>query len=105
MADITLNVTVPDMWVTRTLNAFNAVAGKDICIYTAGQGANEAKWVFSIEPKKPSENNKDFGERVVRELGKAVINMVDLDEDELRRIAELNLVAPATSDVPDDILT
>lgn len=110
MADVILNVTVPDAWVTKVLDAFNNITDEQIIIYiynplsTPERDLNK-KWKFTIQSKQSSENNKEFGERVLRELGKAVVNMVDIFEDKLRYEAEVDALSLPISDVPTDILT
>ena len=108
MADVTLEITVPDAWVTRVLNAFNTIAETHMTIEARGSGSPETefdgRWDFRIAVKGPAENNKQFGERVLRELGKAVVNMVDKQEDELRYRTEIAAVVPPVSDVPDGML-
>ncbi len=110
MADVILNVTVPDAWVTRVLDAFNEIADTHMEISSRGHNPNPAldfdgRWDFTISPKSGGENNKEFAERVLRELGKAVVNLVDKAEDYDRYRTEVAAVTPAVSDVPTDILT
>ena len=110
MADVTLEVTVPNTWITRVLNAFNTVADTHMMIEARGHAPNpedefDGRWDFRIQDKQPAENNKQFGERVLRELGKAVVHMVDKAEDDVRYRNEVAVITPPASDVPDDILT
>ena len=63
-----------------------------------------ARWNFSIDPKADGENNIEFGERFLKELGIASLRMVDLKEDTDRYKAEVDALTPPASDVPDDIL-
>ena len=109
MADVILNVTVPDAWVARVLNAFNAIADTHMMIEARSHAPDpedefDGRWDFRIEVKQPAENNKQFGERVLRELGKAVVHMVDKAEDDVRYRNEVAAIIPPSSDVPDDIL-
>ena len=110
MADVILNITVPDAWVTRVLDAFNIVADTHMIIEARGHAPNsedefDGRWDFRIEEKQPAENNKQFGERVLRELGKAVVHMVDKTEDYIRYRNEVAAITSPVSDVPEDILT
>lgn len=77
-------------------------------ITSIGSGDPETEfsgqWDFRIQPKDIAENNKEFGERVLRELGKAVVNMVNLTEDIKRYRTEISAINPASSDIPEDIL-
>jgi len=65
----------------------------------------DGHWDFSIEEKQLTENNKQFGERVLRELGKAVVHMVDKAEDYTKYRNEVATIIPPASDVPENILT
>ena len=111
MADVILTIAVPDAMVTRTLNAFNAIADTHITIEARGSqdmpdgSDSNGHWDFRITPKAAEETHKQFGERVLRELGKAVINMVDKAEDDVRYKTEVAAIALPASDVPDNILT
>ena len=58
-----------------------------------------------IAEKGGGETNKQFGERVLRELGKAIVHLVDKAEDDIRYRTEISAVDPPVSDVPDDVLT
>lgn len=110
MADVILEVTVPDAWTTRVLNAFNKITDTHMVIEARGHlptllNEFDGRWDFRIEDKQPTETNKQFGERVLRELGKAVVHVVDKAEDRIRYKAEIAAIASPSSDVPDDILT
>ena len=109
MPDVILEVTVPDAWTVRVLNAFNTIADTHMTIEARGSGdpATEfdGRWDFRIAAKAGGENGKQFGERVLRELGKAVVNMVDVAEDNVRYRTEVSAITPPISDVPEDVLT
>ena len=110
MPDAILSITVPDAWVVRVLNAFNAITDTHMVIearnYTPDPADEfDGHWDFRIEDKQPAETNKQFGERVLRELGKAVVHMVDKAEDDIRYRNEVAAITPPSSDVPDDILS
>ena len=104
MADIPLEVIVPDAWTTKVLDAFNTIADKQMTLFAKVNGAGFGHWNFVISVKDVGETNKQFGERVLRELGIAVINLVDKTEDNDRYDAEVAAISPAISDVPDDVL-
>ena len=104
MADVILTITIPDAMVTRTLDAFNTITDTHMTI-EARRDDFDGRWDFHILPKDTGETNKQFGQRVLRELGKAVINMVDKAEDETRYRTEVAAVVPPVSDVPEDVLT
>ena len=107
MANIILNVMVPNKWVTKVLDAFNTITDTHITIEARGNPEDEfdGHWNFRIEKKLSTENNKQFGERVLRELGKAVVHMVDKAEDDVRYRNEISAIVSPSSDVPEDILS
>lgn len=110
MADVTLEIIVPDTWAVRVLNAFNTITDTHMMIEARSHAPNPAdefdgRWDFRIPDKQSAETNKQFGERVLRELGKAVIHMVDKAEDDIRYRTEVAAITSSTSDVPDDILS
>lgn len=110
MADVILNITIPDAMTARTLAAFNKIAGTHMTIEARGSSPNPAqdfdtRWDFRIAPKDVAETNKQFGQRVLKELGKAVIKMVDKAEDDIRYRTQVAAVVPPASDVPEDVLT
>jgi len=110
MADVILNVTIPEAVIPRVLNAFTKIADTHMTIEARGSSPDpandfDARWDFRIAAKGATETNKDFGQRVLRELGKAVVNMVDKQEDELRYRTQVAAVVPPASDIPDNILT
>ena len=110
MADVILNTTVPDAWAVKVLDAFNIIANTHMMIEAKGHASSpedefDGHWDFRIEDKQPAETNKQFGERVLRELGKAVVHMVDKAEDDIRYRGEVAAITPPSSDVPDNILT
>jgi len=109
MADVQLTITIPDAYVTRAVNAFTTITDTHMTIEARGHGDPEnefnGRWDFSIEPKGDTETMKEFGERVFRSLGLAIINMVDKAEDETRFRTEVQAIVPPASDVPEDILT
>jgi hypothetical protein len=109
MADVILNITVPDAWVTKTMDAFNTVTDTHMTIEARGHSPNpedefDGRWDFQIAVKEAGETDKQFGQRVVRELAKAVVNMVDLAEDSKRYRTEMAAIAPPESDVPEDVI-
>jgi hypothetical protein len=110
MADVILNITVPDAWVTKVLNAFNTITDTHMTVSSRGSNPNPAldfdgHWDFRITDKVVSEDNKEFGERVSREILKAVVNMVDKAEDSVRYKTEVAAIVAPASDVDPDILT
>ena len=93
----------------KVLGAFNTVVDTHMTIESQGHASDPAdefngRWDFRIDEKNGTENNKQFGERVLRELGKAVVNMVDKAEDDVRYRTEIATISLPVSDVPNDVL-
>ena len=102
MADMLLSITIPDAWTAITLAAFTAITGGTMTLQSSN-GLN-TQWSFTI-PAQGGLTNKQFYEKVFRELGEAVVNMVDIDTDRTRYNTELAALTPPASDVPSDIFT
>ena len=109
MADVELTIVIPEAYIAIASNAFLTLADTHMTIEARGSGDPETEfnghWDFRIQPKGDTETLKAFGERFLRELGKACINMVDKAEDEIRYRTKIAEVVPPASDVPDNILT
>jgi hypothetical protein len=100
MADIVIEITVPDAYVTRAFEALTGMADKRIRIEFERDSV-----IYDYTAKESEETNKEFAERVCRNM---IINHIkayekDLDYD--RYHAEMKAVLPASEDVPDNILT
>ena len=108
MADVVLNITIPDAYVLRTLAAFNTIVDTHITIEARGHGDPKNEFNghmdFTIQPNQAGETNKQFGERVFRSLGLAVIKMVEKEADEDRYRTAVATIPPPTEKVPTDIL-
>ena len=110
MPDVTLSITIPDAHTTRVLDAFTKVAGAHIEIMAHGDGDSPedherfGHWSFTIDPKGVAETQIEFGERVLRTLGIAVLRLVDYAEDQDRYRAAVATIPSADQDVPDNIL-
>ena len=100
-----LTITIPDAYQARVINAFTEIGGANIEIRADKHHSNYmADWRFTLADKDAGESIKQYGERVLRELGKAVVNLVDKAEDEQRYRDEVAGIVPPVSDVPDNVL-
>jgi len=106
MADILLEVTIPDAHTTTVLAAFDAIAGNRMTIENSDPPVgSHGHFEFSIDPKVDGgETDKQFGERVTRELIKSIIKMVDKSEDETRYRTDIAAVSPAAEDVDEGVV-
>ena len=103
MADVNLTITVPDAYITKTINAFTHIANKQLRLEAHSRNYDSA-WSFKILPQQSGESLIEFGERVLRELGKAVIRLDNIKEDYNRYNTEIAAINPPTPNVPDDVL-
>ena len=108
MADVTLQITIPDAHVTQVKNAFDKAAGARIDMHehksTETQNFN-ANWNFVVTEQGETETVKEFAVRFILEQIKAVVKMVDFAEDQARYRTEVSAITPASQDVAEDIIT
>ena len=108
MPDIDLTITVPEVNQLAVLAAFNRIVGAHLSLEGEKQvnGISwHSRWDFNITPKEEDETAQQFSERILCQLGLAVLHMVDMADDEDRYRAAVAAIDPPASDVPDDILT
>lgn len=103
MADIILQIIIPEVSVTKVLNTFKKITGTKLIIISHDDDF-EKHWNFIIPPKDVSETDKDFVKRIFKEMGNAILNMVSYAEDELRYKAEIATIVPPTPKVFDNTL-
>ena len=107
MPDITLENIVCEAQQPRVIDSFTKITGAriDMMAHKSTPSAEfNANWSFEIAPQGESENAKQFGERVLRTLGIAVLRLVDYAEDQDRYRAAVATIPSADQDVPDNIL-
>ena len=103
MADITLQITIPEEHQQRVIDAFTLASGKELEI-SAHHPLFDGRWSFSVAPKLSIETMKEFGERFFKELGISVIRLVALYLDQQRYETEIGAIQKPEQNVPDDIL-
>jgi hypothetical protein len=104
MADVVLQITIPEAYVAKVLAALTALAGKNLSIESANPDWWRGIWQYSFEPKADTETNKDFAVRAVKETVKALVKMVDRAEREQQfKASQAAIVLPPTT-VPDDVI-
>lgn len=103
MADVTLQITIPDANITRVLAALTTLAGKRLMVE-----ADSPDWrgriSYSYAIKGVIETNRDFATRAIKEGIKALVRMVDLAEDEERYRVAVAIIPSPVQDVPDNIV-
>lgn len=104
MADVVLQLTIPDANVERILTALNKLAGKPLSIEATDSDWWRGIWQYSFEPKTVDETNKDFAVRVIKENIKAMVRMVEYAQDVERYKTIVATVSPPTQTVPDNII-
>ena len=103
MADIILNITIPEEHTIKVLQTLTLLAGKQLRLEAFLSSSSLVEWGFKFLPRGDTEPAKDFGERVIREFLKAAVKMVDYAEDRTRYDLEVSQIPPASQDVPEDI--
>ena len=108
MADITLNIVIPDAHTQRVLDAFTKAAGARIELMAHKSTETKefnANWNYSYAEQGDTETAKQFAVRVITEQIKALVRMVDYAEDQDRYRTAVSAIPKAEQDVPDNIIT
>jgi hypothetical protein len=101
MADIDLTVTIPDSKAVRVQEAFNGMANNKIQMQF-----DNINHEFIYDERQNGETNKEYAQRILRELAKSLIKIYELDKDfKERYIPEIKAVQEPAINVPNDILT
>jgi len=103
MPDVQITLTISTDNTQRVLDSFNALAGKTIEI-NAHELEGGGHWSFRYDPKDVGETNQDYAKRVLKELVKATVRLVDMAEDYQRYSTEVAAITPPNQDVPEDII-
>ena len=109
MADIVLETTIPDAWQAPVIEAFLELGGKRIEIRVESMDGSHYRsdWIIkdgNFPEKNGGESLVQYGERVLRELGKAVVFAHDKKKDDDRVKGEYAAIVPAANDLPDDVI-
>ena len=102
MADINLNITVPEAHAATTLEALEALAGLDLKVASK---TLEAVHLFNFKEKQQGESNKDFVERATIEIVKALVKLKFLGDDRAKYKDDVSNIVLDETAVPNDILT
>jgi anaerobic ribonucleoside-triphosphate reductase len=101
MADITLNITIPDNWVNRV-----KVVNHNMANVTFDFVLNNANIQLRYQEIQDGETEKQFAERIVRDIYKSFISLYELDKDYKERyIPAQQAIQTPNVDLPEDILT
>ena len=107
MADVTVQLTIPEAAVPKVTDAFTKLSGARISL-DADKMVNDTmfngRWDFTVAPQG-AETTKQFAVRFILELIKASVKLVDYAEDRDRYSAEVASITPPAQDVPDNIIT
>lgn len=102
-ADVILELTVPDAYVPRAIDAFNGLQGKKITI-SYSMNDSSAYTRFTFPTKDPNETTKDFAERGVRRTIKALIEAYEYELEVERYNSDIQNIDPIDVNVPDEII-
>jgi hypothetical protein len=98
MADIILEITIPDQYVNRVVEAFNWADGQTFKVQS------EEGTTVEILIEKGGLNNRDYGKKVLKLLGKSIVRCYELSVDRTRYINEVGNVQSQNETVPDVII-
>lgn len=105
MADITLNIIIPDAQLTRVVEYLNKLPGSMMKIEIDKHNTLRAEaWLREPIPDKGTDSYKVYGEKIFRRIGLMLFDALDISEDEIRYHSEVSTIIPPSSDVPEDIL-
>jgi hypothetical protein len=100
MANITLQIEIPENWVSRVQESFNGMANNKIEMQF-----ERVNHDFEYPEKQNGESQVQFAERILRELAKSLIKIYELDKDfKERYIPAVNAIEQPNINVPNDIL-
>lgn len=107
MANVTLTIILKDAYVTRCLTAFNALADKEI--YTKIDDWIEWKWSYLT--KQTGENNKQYGERILKQFVRSLVRNYEYNidheryENDVKQIYDnIDTIEQPSQNVPDGIV-
>jgi len=103
MADVKLEITIPDTHVTRVLEAFTGLAGIQLGL-EAHEEEYHGSWSYKYQPKQTGENNRDFAIRAIKQNILALVRMYDYSQDKERYRNAVAQIPRAKQDVPDNII-
>jgi len=108
MADVTVQLTIPEAAVPKVVDAFTKAAGAriDMSAHKSTETKEfNANWNYSYAEQGDTETAKQFAVRVITEQIKALVRMVDYAEDQDRYRTAVSAIPKAEQDVPDNIIT
>ena len=100
MADVNLTITIPEKYISRTIDAFYGEANKSIELRDDAEHT-----IFKYLPRQEKETNQQFSERVIKELIVALVKCYELHAERVRYNEAVAKVNPPFVTVPDDIVT
>jgi hypothetical protein len=101
MADVTLNVTIPDAHVATVLRMLNGLADKDLFLRSNGV----IEWKFNFIGKQSGETNKAFAERYIKQFIRASVRLNEYKLDAKRHEMETLAITKPAQNVPDEIVS
>lgn len=104
MADIEITLTIPDAYVSQAIDSFIFVGGSHMRLEMNKTDGTFGDIDFVIQERQEGETLLQYGKRVFRTLGKAVLDMVDKEEDRSRYNSEINAIVLPHSDVDEEII-
>lgn len=109
MADININIKIPEEHIVIAWEAINAYCGAYMTIEARSSDSNpedelDIRFDFRIDPKDLDETNKQFAERWISEYVKAAIKGYWLADDTKRYREDVTAVDPPTQIVDENVV-
>ena len=109
MADININLKIPNAHVSTAWKAINALADTHMTIEARGHASDpvdklDVRFDFRIELQKDGETNKQFAERWLSEYVRAVIKGYWLSVDNKRYREDVSAVSLPMESVDDGVI-
>jgi len=105
-ADVTLEIVIPDTYISRAIDSLTIAGGKNITIALSVPEMKTliGKRAFYFKPKEDTETNIEFGQRFLRTYFLNMIRLTETAEDAVRFKEAISNIPPASSDLPDSAL-
>ena len=99
MADVILEITIPDQHVDRVKETFEAYDGAETMIKVGND-------IFAFQiASQGTDNMRDFAKNLIKGLVVALVKCKEYHTDRERYQNEIKAITPPAEEVPEDIVT
>jgi hypothetical protein len=100
MVDIVLETTVLEAYVAKVVEMLELFSGKEVTVRIGSQRLRAVK-MFEFEGIKAGENQKDLGERFIKEFMLNGLRIVEQHKTYVARVAAAHAIDIPEEEVPD----